>query len=46
MSNQKDVIYAIIINMMLEEGLVFNENIAKETYGWSRATFYKFLGFH
>ncbi len=45
MSNQKDVIYSIIINMMLEEGLIINEVITRESYGWSRATFYNFLSF-
>ncbi len=45
MSNQKDVIYAILINMMIEEGLIFNWEIAKGSYGWSKSTFYNFIQF-
>ena len=45
MSSQKYNIYLIIINTMIGEGLVFNQEIAKGSYGWSKASYYNFLQF-
>ena len=45
MSSQKYNIYLIIINTMIEEELVFNWDIAKGSYGWSKASYYNFLQF-
>ena len=35
----------MIINTMIEEGLVINWEIAKGSYGWSKASYYNFLQF-